>query len=90
MEVSPSELLEERIISWSCENSEERYKGPRLCDHGGQMFFPPMHLASELRSLQLITPLTIFCFSGVEEKMPCLIPLRGHSFDAGTVKFVIC
>lgn len=60
--------------------------------------FSLIRLLSELRTPQLITPLTIFCFSQyqkaqrswVEEKMLCLIITRGQAFDAGTVKFVIC
>lgn len=69
-----------------------------VCDSSGQMFFSLIHLLSELRTLQLITPLTIFYFSQyqkahrswVEEKMLCLTITRGQVFDAGTVKFVIC
>lgn len=66
------ELLEQRIISLCCENSEEASKGPRLSNYGGQMFFFfSRALASELRSLQLITPLTIllFLWSGGKDAM---------------------
>lgn len=57
------ELLEQSIISLCCENSEEASKGPRLSNYLGQMFFfSPMLLASELRSPQLNTPLTILLF----------------------------
>lgn len=89
------EQQKERIISASRENSEEVHKCLWLL---GTNVFSLIHLLSELRTLQLITPLTIFYFSQyqkahrswVEEKMLCLIITRGQVFDVGTVKFVIC